>query len=359
MEPAVSTATPSRLPPPLRVQSDMASTWRDVDLDFDTAAEALVSTHRADGEARDLPVLDLRTWTVSARDGHFTLVPLAKHHPPLALRRTAFAHLAARLGAPAEFVRDKLTAPLQAATMNYLLAQQDRPVSTTLRLRGDEVTALVSERYAALDPEELVDGVRTALVQHGMLGDVRVRAVATGLVDAIRLVFRSETVEPKVGDTSALGIDISTSSFGRSALHLRGMLWRLVCSNGLRIPESMGAASFRHVGDPARLRDGLGEALPTVMLHANGTMNRWRDAVGVFVTDVAEEVERLIDLTHGERGLVRDAITAEVRASALPERTDLYSFINGVTSAAQQAEPERRLELEAVAGRLLHREWAS
>ncbi len=358
MDTSVATPAASRLPPPLQVIPDMTSTWRDVDLDFDSAADALVKTHQADGKVRDLPVLDLRTWTVSPLGGAFALTPLAKHHPPLALRRTAFSNLAARLGAPAEFVRDKLTAPLQAATLNYLLCEQEKPVSMTLRLRGSEVTAMVSDRYAALDPEELVDGVRDALVLHGMLGDVRVRGLATGLVDAMRLVFPSEIVEPKVGDTTALGLDITTSSFGRSALHVRGMLWRLVCSNGLRVPERFGSASFRHVGDPARLRDGLGEAFPTVMLHAKGTMSRWRDAVGVFVSDVAEEVERLIELTVGERELVRNAITLEARAAELPERTSLYDFVNGLTSAAQQSEPERRLELETVAGRVLHRSWS-
>jgi hypothetical protein len=50
-----------------------------------------------------------------------------------------------------------------------------------LRLRGDEVSAIVSERYAALDAEQLVDTLRTALVRHGLVDSVRVRAVATGI----------------------------------------------------------------------------------------------------------------------------------------------------------------------------------
>jgi hypothetical protein len=89
--------------------------------------------------------------------------------------------LCARLGAPAEFIRDKLPAPLQLATLNYLMTQGEKPATAMLRLRGDEVSAIVSERYAALDAEQLVDTLRTALVRHGLVDSVRVRAVATGI----------------------------------------------------------------------------------------------------------------------------------------------------------------------------------
>ena len=41
----------------------------------------------------------------------------------------------------------------------------------------------------------------------------RVRSVATGLVDVLRLVFPAEQKAIKVGDVTACGTDISTSSF--------------------------------------------------------------------------------------------------------------------------------------------------
>jgi len=106
----------------------MPASWQDVDLDFDTAAERFVRRHQTDGAARDLPVLDLRTWGVSATpDGErFTLRPLAGHEAPLPLRSTAFSGLCTRLGAPAEFIRDRLPAPLQLATLNFLMAQGER-----------------------------------------------------------------------------------------------------------------------------------------------------------------------------------------------------------------------------------------
>ena len=139
--------------------------------------------------------------------------------------------------------------------MNYLLASAPQAMSAQLRLRGDEVSAVVSDRYAPLDAVEFVETLRQALGQQGLLSSVRARAVATGTTDLMRLVVPSESQAIKVGDVTAVGLDLSTSSFGRSALHVRGLLWRLKCTNGLRTAEGMGQFSYRHVGEiPAAAR---------------------------------------------------------------------------------------------------------
>ena len=344
-----------RIAPPLRVLPDMAASWRDADLDFDTAADRLVEKHRVNGAARDLPVVDLRTWRVREHGGMFSLQPLAEHQPARALRTTAFSGLATRLGAPAEFLRDQLPAPLQIATLNWLLSRVDKPLSATLRLRDEEVTAIVSQRYAPLDAAEFVDTLRSALTSHGLLHAVRVQVVASGITDLLRLTLPSEQAAIKVGDVTALGLDVSTSSFGRSAVHIRPMLWRLVCTNGLRSTERLGSFSFRHVGDTQRLRDGLSDAIPTAIVHGRGLMTQWRRAVDVFIEDVAAEIEAMTDLTAAERKRVEASVAHEAEAPQLPERIDVYGFVNGLTHAAHESETARRLELEGFAGSLLRR----
>jgi hypothetical protein len=333
----------------------MAPTWKDCDLSFDEAAERIVQAHRHDGEVRDLPIPDLRSWGIVPLGGRFALAPLAQHHPPFVLRSAAFANLAARLGGPVEFLR-RLPAPLQLANLGYLLISSDQPVTSTLRLRGDEVTALVSERYAQLDSEQLLASVRDALVRHGALEEVRVRSTATGLIDVVRLVFPSESVAIKVGDVSAVGIDISSSSFGRSAVHVRGITYRIYCSNGARSAERHGAFSFRHVGEPQRLRDGIAEAIPSALVAARGTMDRWKAAVYTMVEQVAASLDQLRELSVSERSRFEAALKEGAGTSELPGRIPLYDFLNGLTLTAHAATPGRRLELESIAGEFLHRE---
>jgi len=343
------------LTPALHVLPDMPAIWQDLDLDFDSAAERLVRRHDADGASRDLPIMDLRLWAVKNGAGRFALVPLAGHEPERPLRSTAFSQLASRLGAPAEFVRDKLPAELQLATLNYLLAATDRPLSTQLRLRGEEVSAIVSERYAPLDAEAFVEALRSALVDHGVLDAVRVRALTTGPIDHLRLVLPGEQATVKVGDVSHLGLDVTTSSFARSSIHVSGMVWRLVCTNGLRAPSSMGSFSFRHVGESQRLRDGLRDAVPTALAHSRGVMGRWRAAVGTYIDEVASVIDGLRELSVGERALVGEELRQEAQVKELPERVSVYDLVNAITASAHAAEPLRRLEVEEVAGTVLHR----
>ena len=153
----------------------------------------------------------------------------------------------------------------------------------------------------------------------------------------------------------ALGLDISSSSFGKSAVHIRGILFRLVCLNGMRVQESAGSFSFRHVGDIDRMRAGSGEAIPSALAVARGTMARWKAAVNVMVNDVAAFIDSLRDLSQGEHKLVEEHVQRELQVPALPEHAPLYELLNGVTSAAQAFAPSRRLEAEAMAGDLLIR----
>ncbi len=121
--------------PPLRVRPDMKPIWRTTqELPFDEAAELLVQAHRDDGVVEDRPLLDLRTWGVCPRDGEFSLGPLGSSGERLPLRATAFAGLVARLGAPGEFIKDKLPAELQLALLNYLLASQPKALAGPVAL---------------------------------------------------------------------------------------------------------------------------------------------------------------------------------------------------------------------------------
>ena len=347
-----STLQNSTLPPPLRTAPDMTPRWDDVELSFDDAAERIIAAHKSDGAAHDLPITDLKTWAIAPHEGTFALVPLARHHAPKPLRSNAFSNLMSRIGAPADFIR-RLPAPLQLANVNYMMSEHTETSAATLRLRNEEVAAVVSGRYAPLDPEELLTCVRDALVRFDMLRDVRVRGVASGLVDNLRLILPSESVAVKPGDVSHVGLDISTSSFGRSAIHIGPMVWRLVCSNGLRRPERRGQLSFRHVGDSDRLRAGIAEAIPTAMTHARGLMGQWQRAVSFMVEDVQRQIDEMRELTNPERRAFEEELKREAQVPELPEHIPLYAMVNALTATAKSSQPARRLELEGLAGEVL------
>ncbi len=348
----------SSLPAPLRTAPDMASTWNDVELDFDTASERIIRAHKNDGEHRDLPISDIKTWAIAPHQGRFALVPLARHHEPKPLRTNGFANLAARIGAPVDFIR-KLPAPLQLANMNYLLAEHDEGSAATLRLRNNEVAAIVSGRHAPLDPVERMETIRSALERFGILRDVRVRGVASGLVDNLRLILPTEENAVKPGDVSAVGLDIASSSFARSAVTASPVIWRLICSNGMRRAERGSGFSFRHVGDSDRLRDAVSEAIPSALVRARGVMDQWRRSVNFMVEDVQRQIDSLRELTISEKKNLEAAVLWETGRPELPAHVPVYDFINAMTSSAKDAVPARRLEIEALAGDVLTRHVGS
>jgi hypothetical protein len=162
-------------------------------------------------------------------------------------------------------------------------------------------------------------------------------------------VLPVENTAIKVADTSMVGLDVSSSSFGRSAIHVRGVIWRLIWMNGARTPSSMGDVALRHLGETQRLRDGLAEGVATALTHARGLMDRWKSAVSTYVTDLANFIDGMRELNLGEQQAVRVELGAN-KPTELPERVSVYDLVNAVT---HEAEPARRIELESIAGGVL------
>ena len=84
-------------------------------------------------------------------------------------------------------------------------------------------------------------------------------------------------------------------------------------------------------------------------------MTQWQRAVTFMVDDVERQISELRELTIPERKSVEGELLKETGAAALPEHAPLYDLVNALTASAKSAPPSRRLELEAMAGQMLHR----
>jgi hypothetical protein len=83
-------------------------------------------------------------------------------------------------------------------------------------------------------------------------------------------------------------------------------------------------------------------------------MDQWERAVTFMVEDVQRQIEEMRALTIAERSSLETELKANVGAAALPEHLPLYTFVNALTHTAKTAAPARRLELETLAGEVLH-----
>ncbi len=297
---APSIVTPSS---PLRPRRDQHERWiaHTHPVSFEEAAQLVLDAHAEDGVRDDVVAHDVRTWAFGHADGSMAIapVPLPGREPmqPMPLRELAFSQLCTRIGAPPSYIRD-LPAKLQMANMNFGMTKERQ--SALLRLAGGEVRAVVSDRYAALDDELVLEVVGDVLDRAGYLAECRVRASAVGASTLLRITLPAESMAVRKDDIIEWGLDIGNSEVGVRSVQVTPITYRLVCTNGMRAWRSEAAMRMRHVGDPKRLHEQLRDVVPVAFAEARGDIDRWRRASEFLIDEALEEIEGLRALGLGQ-----------------------------------------------------------
>lgn len=357
---------------PLVTRADQSERWvtHDGTVSFEQASDWVREAHASDGARSDVVVHDLRSWALTSLNGAMALAPVPipgrvpRAHAPL--RELAYQQLCQRVAAPAGYVRG-LPAKLQAACLNWGMAQSRQPA--VFRLAGDEVRAIVSDRYAPLDDAMLLETLHEVLARAGYLDDVAVRATAVGAHTLLRITLPSDGVAVRVGDVIEHGIDIANSELGLRSVQITPVTYRLACTNGLRAWKSEASLRLRHVGDPRRLREELRDALPVAFAEARGDLARWARASEVLVDSVLEDIESLRQFglsqgdTHAigrallsERGALPANASVETLSELLEVNADVFEVTNAITAVAREsASTSSRLALEEAGHRYFTR----
>jgi hypothetical protein len=371
MNAAVSGQQTAPLLPSLRPRADQAQEWlaHRRPVPFVKAADLVRAAHHRDGHRLDKVAFDLRTWAFGSSDQEtmqLVQVPLAGRDtsPPLALRDLAFGQLCQRIGTPPAYIRD-LPLKLQVACMNWGLAQV--PQNALLRLADNEVRAIMSDRYAAIDDSFLLDVVDDVLSKSGFRDDALVRATSTGPHTILRVTVPSAGVAVRKNDIIEYGLDIANSELGLRSVQVTPITHRLVCTNGMRAWRSDASLRMRHVGDPDRLRDQLRDAIPVAFAEARGDIARWKKATEVLIDDALDEIEslRAFGLSSSETQAIGKSLavsTGLLAADAAPgdltnmlrTSTSAFELANAITSTARErSDVTARLNLESLGHRYL------
>jgi len=279
----------------------------------------------------------------------------------------AHQQIAARLGIPlAYYDRMREEAPhLLANNVNIWLHRE--PETRLLRTLRGNVRAFLSDRYRPLDNASLLAHVLPVLAD---IPEARVESSA--LTESrlyLKVVAPRVEGEVKKGDVVQAGVLITNSEVGKGALSVQPLVFRLVCLNGLVIPDSRVRAN--HIGRRLDQESLDVYADDTLRADDQAVMLKLRDTVRAAV-DQAIFAKRL-DTMRG--AAESDKLTAPVKAieklgdkfgllqsetdavlTRLIEGGDLsqWGVLNAVTRAAQDVESyDRSTELEAVGGRIL------
>lgn len=356
---------------PLSPLPDQTESWlgfRDP-LSFDEATERVLSAHGADGKREDL-VTSLHTWMFFSPDDEKMAVrtrPVAgRAEAGCYLRENAFTQLCSLYGAPARYVRT-LPYKIQLATMNWHMngARNDVMIRCTERKEGRIARAIVSDQYAPIDDQFVLEEIDLFLKTSGYKNDVVVRSIATGKYTALRITIPSYTTKPRIGEIIESGIDITNCELGLKSFRVTPVTMNLICLNGARSTHAGVRKRINHRGDPKRVRERIADAIPVAFSEAKGDLKIWEKSVEIQIENALEEVEGLTGVGLNQKETV--AVGQQLLLSAGLERsinlrevlnstnTTVYDVANAITSVAQQADVNHRLELEESGYRYLKR----
>jgi hypothetical protein len=304
-------------------------------------------------------------------DGSFLEFPTPTGEP-LAIGDTAHGQLAERVGIPKAYydrMRENAPALFDENVNHWLKASDDRRLVRTL---DGNARALLSDRYRMLDNDDLAAVALPILMDHGF---ELISAEMTERKFYLKATTPRIQAEVKPGDVVQAGVVISNSEVGHGSLKIEPLLYFLVCTNGLVMPD----ASLRrqHVGRHLSDLDAAQQYFRQETVRADdaafwmkvrdvligmleesafpGYVDKVRDAAGQRIEAdpfaVVEVTAKRYRLTEPEkRSVLAHFLTGHNGQSELTR----YGLMQAVTRASQDVEQyDRATELEQLGGQIL------
>lgn len=296
------------------------------------------------------------------------------------LNSHARGQVATDLGIPKRYFDRMLTeAPgLLARNVDHWLHEQPerrlvRGFKPTVEGGSGVGRAWLSDRYKRMDNIEIAR--RIFPVFDDIPGLTFHQAQLTDTRFYMRAVLPRLEREIKVGDAVQAGIEIKNSEVGSGMLSISPFILRLICINGMTVPDHSVAA--RHVGK--RIEDETHFTDETIEADDNAFWLVARDTVKSVLSEVRFEeiVAQLAETVHGEKIQApiaatetlasRFSLTEDEREGVLRnlvEGGDLsqWGLLNAVTAQAKEVDDfDRQAELEGLGWQLASlpaREWA-
>lgn len=283
----------------------------------------------------------------------------------LRLHDNAFSQALGRTGIPVKYGKELANSDwgrrLLAHSFNEIM--HHKPETVLLRTVRGEIRGWLSNSYRRLDAGPIVEAFASAMASVGGLA-------VDGVVGGLRLSLRG--IVPQImwicGDPVVIGAALQTSDYGRGTLELQLYDLRLVCINGMigqnvlravhlgrRIEQENDTFSQRtHDLDTQTMASAVGDLivgqLDSGALAARGARLERAASADVDPKTAFAELRKV--MTKAEVDAASE-VFAFGGDDVVPTGRSAWRLSNAVSWVARAAEPERRLDLERVAGELL------
>lgn len=287
---------------------------------------------------------------------------------PYRVTDLARRQLAEKLRIPVSYferMREEQPALLDHTVNTWLQADPERRLVRTL---DGKVRAILSDRYRRLDNVDLAEHVLPVLQK---LPGARFESLELTETHLYLKVVTGLSVEVFPGDVVQAGVVISNSEVGQGSLCVQPLVYRLLCSNGLIVPDYNLRKT--HIG---RSMTALEDAVTvysdeTLLADDRAFFLKVRDVIDAAVSETTfAAIARRLQTTRSIRLTGDPAKTVEVLAERyvlteqerggvlrhLVEGGDLsgYGLVNALTHYSQTVEDyERATDFEVLGGKLI------
>lgn len=288
------------------------------------------------------------------------------------LHKHALDQVCERAGIPGTYVNRLLDKPygreLIVENLSRIFKEEENKKFLVRSVNG-EVRGVLSNSFKRMDSGPIIEAFAKAC---GDIGAVPVEGVGGDLrwaVKAILPMVFQPAAKRGMEEVLAFGVQLSNSDYGKGVLGLNAFCTRLICTNTATLEQVMRQV---HLGK--RLSEDIEFSKETYAFDTKTQVSAVRDMVhqvlspdkvNALVGRIGEALEARIDpkqawqelpkmgLLKGEIDKVKELFT-DGDVELLPRGTTQARLSNAVSWFAKSAAtPERRLELEEIAGQLL------
>jgi hypothetical protein len=296
----------------------------------------------------------------------------AKNYFQEELHKHALDQVCERAGIPGTFVNRLLEKPygreLIVENLTRILKEEPNKKYLVRSVNG-QVRSVLSNSFKRMDSGPIITAFDEAcsavgaVIYQGIGGDLR-----WSLTAILPKIF-NPSAKRGMEEVMAFGVRLSNSDHGCGTLNLNATCLRLVCTNSATLDQVLRTV---HLGK--RLSDDMEFSEQTHKLDTDTQVSAVRDMVmGVLAPErvnalvgrIGEALEKRIDPKEAwaelpKMGLLKGEVTAikelftDGDVEMLPRGTTQARLSNAISWFAKSAAtPERRLELEEVAGQML------
>ena len=233
-----------------------------------------------------------------------------------------------------------------------------------VRRQAGEVRGFLSDKYRRLDSRPMIDAFVNACAAFGAVPYSGTRCATKC---SLKMII-PQIMEVIPGEPVAFGLEFANSDFGDGGLAIRAFILRLMCLNGATAEDVMRKV---HLG--GRLSEDIEYSKETLRLDTEATVSALKDTVrAALLPEKREQMlnrirnaqEESVTWDRLKQRLSKDLSKEELQKAKdsfespdvvnLPAEQTMWRASNALSWIAQQATtPDRKLDLERLAGKLL------